>query len=205
MTEQLFKDILTQALTDLYGIVGGAVPFTLLQLAGCSAMVRVDKRWQRGRRTEVGPMAAVKRSDWTDSQTDSHSSNERPVRGFLKHHQTQQDNIIGLMQWVEWGLHPARMQMDPVTGACRTYRRAIPTAKFFSGRNKTPSWRTLRLSWYHIDVWNVYRNPFSCHKSVHLGPITNGMILPRVPKDSLGQTSGHALLVISVGFYNSLV
>ncbi|GLC65867.1 Ribonuclease P protein subunit p14 [Pleodorina starrii] len=44
MSEQLFKDILTQALTDLYGIIGGAVVFSLLELQGCSAIVRVDKR-----------------------------------------------------------------------------------------------------------------------------------------------------------------
>ncbi|KAG2427411.1 hypothetical protein HXX76_012347 [Chlamydomonas incerta] len=50
MTEQLFKDVLTRALTDLYGVVGGAVPFTLLHLEGGAGIVRVarsdvDKLW----------------------------------------------------------------------------------------------------------------------------------------------------------------
>ena len=44
MTEQLFKDVLTRALTDLYGVVGGAVPFTLLHLEGGEGIVRVARR-----------------------------------------------------------------------------------------------------------------------------------------------------------------
>ncbi|KAG2486044.1 hypothetical protein HYH03_015251 [Edaphochlamys debaryana] len=44
MSEQLFRDVLTSALTELYGVVGGAVGFSLLSLRGSSAIVRVDKR-----------------------------------------------------------------------------------------------------------------------------------------------------------------
>lgn len=44
INEQLFKDILTRALTDLYGFVGGAVVFAVLHVEGCVAVVRVDKR-----------------------------------------------------------------------------------------------------------------------------------------------------------------
>ncbi|GFR41719.1 hypothetical protein Agub_g2470 [Astrephomene gubernaculifera] len=44
MSEQLFRDVLTQALTELFGFVGGAVVFSILQLRDSSAIVRVDKR-----------------------------------------------------------------------------------------------------------------------------------------------------------------
>ncbi len=44
MNQQLFKDIITQALTDLHGVIGGAVDFHCIQLHGCSAIIRVDKR-----------------------------------------------------------------------------------------------------------------------------------------------------------------
>ncbi len=44
MTEQLFRDVLTRALTELYGVVGGAVPFSLLHLEGGAGIVRVARR-----------------------------------------------------------------------------------------------------------------------------------------------------------------
>ncbi|GIL48439.1 hypothetical protein Vafri_4956 [Volvox africanus] len=44
MTEQLFRNILQEALTEVYGLIGGAVNFMVFQVQGCSAIVRVDKR-----------------------------------------------------------------------------------------------------------------------------------------------------------------
>ncbi|GLI69357.1 hypothetical protein VaNZ11_013945 [Volvox africanus] len=44
MTEQLFKSILQEALTDVYGLIGGAVNFVVLQVQGCSAIVRAHER-----------------------------------------------------------------------------------------------------------------------------------------------------------------
>ncbi|GIL74556.1 hypothetical protein Vretimale_2259 [Volvox reticuliferus] len=44
VTEQLFRNILQEALTELYGFIGGAVNFVVLQVQGWSAIVRVDKR-----------------------------------------------------------------------------------------------------------------------------------------------------------------
>ncbi|PNH01447.1 hypothetical protein TSOC_012667 [Tetrabaena socialis] len=44
ISTQLFKDVLTRALTDLYGVVGGAVGFSLLDLRGSCGILRLDKR-----------------------------------------------------------------------------------------------------------------------------------------------------------------
>lgn len=44
ITEQLFRDVLTAALTQLHGAVGGAAPFELLSLQGGVGIVRLDKR-----------------------------------------------------------------------------------------------------------------------------------------------------------------
>jgi hypothetical protein len=44
MSPELLLDVLTGALTELFGVVGGAVPVTLLQLQGSTATLRLGAK-----------------------------------------------------------------------------------------------------------------------------------------------------------------
>lgn len=43
ISQQLFTDVLTRALTELYGLIGGAVPFTLLEFSRGRGILQLDK------------------------------------------------------------------------------------------------------------------------------------------------------------------
>ena len=45
MSPELLLDVLTAALTELFGIVGGAVPVSLLQLQGFVGTLRIDAKY----------------------------------------------------------------------------------------------------------------------------------------------------------------